>query len=174
MRSVLLFVAVLALALPLAVACGGDKGNLPTATVVENGEAEDGLPAVTIAVANNAGGRAELTVELAATAAERSRGLMFREELAEDRGMLFVYDRDTQAGFWMKDTSIPLSIAFIGEGGAILDVQEMEPFSEELHRPLQPYRFALEVNQGWFGRNGVGTGDRVEIPEEVSVVTEGE
>ncbi len=169
MRSAIAFV----LALALAVACGGDDGGLPTATV-ENGDAEDSFPTAAVAVTNDAGGRAELTVELATTSAARGRGLMGREELAEDRGMLFVFPADTEARFWMKDTSIPLSIAFIAADGMILDVQEMEPFSTELHRPPQPYRYALEVNQGWFGRNGFEAGDSVEVPGAIQASAAGE
>ncbi len=156
MRSVFAFTAVLALA--VAVACGGGDGGLATATVV---------------LSDERGSHEELTVELARTAEERSRGLMFREELPEDLGMLFVFPNDTTVGFWMKDTLISLSIAFIAADGVILDVQEMEPLSTELHQPPQPYRFALEVNQGWFGRHGFATGDRVEVPEAVSEATEG-
>jgi hypothetical protein len=156
-RSAIAF--ALALALALAVACGGG---------------DDGLPTAAVAVTNDAGGRAELTVELATTPAARGSGLMGREELAEDRGMLFAFPADTETGFWMKDTSIPLSIAFIAADGTILDVQDMEPLSTELHRSPEPYRYALEVNQGWFGRNGFGAGDRVEVPEGVSEAMEGE
>ena len=172
MRSAIAF--ALALALALAVACGGDDAGLPRATTVENGDAEDSLPTAAVALTNDAGGRAELTVELATTSAARGRGLMGRAELAEDRGMLFVFPADTEAGFWMKDTSIPLSIAFIAADGTILDVQDMEPFSTELHSPGGLYRYALEVNQGWFGRNGFGAGDRVEVPEAGQASAAGE
>ncbi len=81
--------------------------------------------------------------------------------------MLFVFAEDTQTGFWMKDTSIPLSIAFLAEDGTILDIQEMEPFSTEVHRPPGPYRYALEVNRGWFQRRGFQPGGRVEVPDSV-------
>lgn len=153
MRPAFAFAAILALA--LAVACGGDSegGRLRTATLTVSGG--DGV-------------RQELSVELARSAAERARGLMFREELAEDSGMLFVYEQDTETGFWMKDTPIPLSIAFISAEGTILDVQEMEPFSTDLHKPPAPYRYALEVNQGWFQEGGFAEGDRVEIPAAVA------
>ncbi len=158
MRFAFAFATVLAAA--LAVACGGDDdGGVSTATIV---------------LTDDGGSRQELTVELARTAGERSRGLMFREELAEDGGMLFVFPGDTEAGFWMKDTLIPLSIAFIAEDGVILDVQDMEALSEELHRPPAPYRYALEVNQGWFREHGLGRGDRVEIPDSVSGARVGE
>ncbi len=149
----LAIIAVLAISFGLA--CGGGDGDT-TATIVVIGDEGEGV---------------ELTVELARTAEERSRGLMDRRELPEDGGMLFIFSGDTKAGFWMKDTLIPLSIAFIAADGTILDVQEMEPLSEETHRPPAPYRYALEVNQGWFEERGFGTGDRVEIPEGV---TEGE
>ena len=151
---------LLALLLTLGVACGGSAGD-------GNGDAADGTLATSkIGLSGAAGERAELTVELARTPAERSRGLMFRDELPEERGMLFVFDGETKSGFWMKDTKIPLSIAFIATDGGILETQDMEPLAEELHRPAQAYRYALEVNQGWFERHGLGAGDRVEIPPE--------
>jgi len=100
------------------------------------------------------------------TAEQRSRGLMFREAMPEESGMLFVFGRETKTGFWMKDTKIPLSIAFIASDGLILETQDMEPLSEELHTPARAYRYALEVNQGWFERHGLGAGDRVEIPAD--------
>ncbi len=149
---------VTALAISLGLACGGGDGDATATIVVIGGEGEG----------------VELTVELARTAEERSRGLMSREELAEDGGMLFIFSGDTETAFWMKDTLIPLSIAFIAEDGAILDVQDMEALSEELHRPPQPYRYALEVNQGWYREHGLGPGGRVEIPDSVSGATAGE
>ena len=153
--------AFVALLLALAAGCGGGGDN-------KGGDDGGGtLSTATITLIDGAGNRTELTVELARTAAERSRGLMFREGLPEERGMLFVFGRETKAGFWMKDTKIALSIAFIDGAGTILETQDMEPLSKALHRPAQPYRYALEVNQGWFERHGLGAGDRVEIPAEV-------
>jgi len=158
----LAFLPLVALLTALAFACGGGGDN-------KGGDDGGGtLPAATITLIDAAGERAELTVELARTAAERGRGLMFRQEMAEERGMLFVFDRETKAGFWMKDTKIPLSIAFVGGDGTILETQDMAPLSQELHRPAQAYRYALEVNQGWFARHGLGSGDRVEIPADVT------
>jgi len=158
MRSVLTIAAALVLA--SVAACGGsDDSDVPTATIV---------------VTDGEGARAELTVELARTPAERSRGLMLRESLPKDRGMLFVFAGDTTGGFWMKDTSIALSIAFIAEDGTILDIQEMEPLSTVVHQPPRPYLYALEVNQGWFQRQGFETGDQVEIPDSVEALTGGD
>ena len=154
------FLPGVALLTALAFACGGGGDN-------KGGDDGGGtLPTATITLIDAAGERAELTVELARTAAERGRGLMFREEMAEERGMLFVFAQETKAGFWMKDTKIPLSIAFIAGDGLILETQDMEPLSAELHTPARAYRYALEVNQGWFERHGLGAGDRVEIPAD--------
>jgi hypothetical protein len=149
-----------ALVLASAVACGGGD--------------DSGLATVTVVSSDDEGARAELTVEVPRTYDEFSRGLMFRESLPEDRGMLFVFGEDTQTGFWMKDTSIALSIAFIEEDGTILDIQEMEPLSTDVHQPPGSYRYALEVNQGWFRRHGFGPGDRVEVPDSVEALTAGE
>ncbi len=89
---------------------------------------------------------------------------MFRESLAEDAGMLFVFERETEAGFWMKNTLVPLSIAFISAGGVILHIEDMEPLTENLHYSPQPYRYAVEANQGWFARNSIGVGDTLQPP----------
>ena len=109
-----------------------------------------------------------LTVELADTPAERSRGLMNRAELAALEGMLFVNDEDVQTSFHMKDTLIPLSVAFIAADGEIIGLLDMEPCPREACRRYEPpgaYRFALEVNQGSFERWGLGVGARVVLPE---------
>jgi hypothetical protein len=159
-RAVLAF--ILALLLALTVACGGDGGDGDSDGDSDGGDVT--LPTATIKLIGATGRRAELTVELARTSAERSRGLMFREELPEDRGMLFVFEGETNAGFWMKDTKIPLSIAFLTSDGLIQETQDMEPLSEALHVPAKPYYYALEVNPGWFERHGVAFGGWVEIP----------
>ncbi len=73
--------------------------------------------------------------------------------------MLFVFPREATGGFWMRNTSVPLSIAYIGWDGTVLDIQDMQPFDERSHLPASPYLFALEVNQGWFAQHGVEVGD---------------
>ena len=126
-----------------------------------------GLETATVTVVGGDGAREQLTVELARTPSERSRGLMFREELAEDAGMLFLFRNDTQAGFWMRNTLVSLSVAFITADGTIVDVQDMQPLTDDLHRPDERYRYALEVNQGWFAERGFGPGDAVELPDDL-------
>jgi hypothetical protein len=142
-----------ALVLAFAAACGGGD--------------DSGLVTVTVVSSDDDDARAELRVEVPQTPVEFSTGLMFRESLPEEQGMLFVFGEDTETGFWMKDTSIALSIAFIEEDGTILDIQDMAPLSTEAHGPPGPYFYALEVNQGWFERHDFGDGDRVEVPDSV-------
>jgi hypothetical protein len=108
-----------------------------------------------------------IKVEVARTEKEKERGLMFRERLGKDRGMLFVYEGEEIRPFWMKNTRLPLSIAFIDKGGKIVDIQDMEPFSLQTHISVYPAKYALEMNQGWFERNGIKVGDFVKIPPTV-------
>jgi len=105
-----------------------------------------------------------IRAEVVQTEEEKAKGLMFRDSLAKDEGMLFVYDREEVLTFWMKNTTIPLSIAFIDQRGKIVDIQDMEPFSLRTHASILPARYALEMNQGWFEKNGIKVGDVVSIP----------
>lgn len=89
---------------------------------------------------------------------------MGRQSLAPNHGMIFVFESAEKQCFWMKNTPLPLSIAFISERGLITNIADMQPFSEESHCSNQPVRFALEMEQGWFKKRGVLVGDKVEIP----------
>ena len=106
-----------------------------------------------------------LTVEVASRADQRNRGLMYRESLDELAGMIFVFEGDQMGGFWMLNTLIPLDIAYLGADGTVLEIVHGVPQSTEVLHPTQPYRYTLEVNGGWFERQGFGVGDVVEIPE---------
>ncbi len=105
-----------------------------------------------------------LQVEIADTDAERQRGLMERTALGEKRGMLFVFDSETTLSFWMKDTLIPLSVAYLDSEGRIIDIQDMQPLDETSHPSAEPAKYALEVNQGFFEEHGVEVGDPAELP----------
>ena len=100
-----------------------------------------------------------LDVEIADTPFKRSLGLMNREALDKDSGMLFVFPDQKSRSFWMKDTHIPLSIAYIGEDGVIINIENMEPLSTNSVKSSAPCRYALEVNKGWFENNGIKPGD---------------
>jgi uncharacterized membrane protein (UPF0127 family) len=101
-----------------------------------------------------------LELEIARTEAERARGLMYRKSLNDGKGMLFVFEKDEILSFWMKNTLIPLSIAFIASDGRILEIRDMEPESLIPVKSSRSVRYALEVPRGWFDRAGVKPGDR--------------
>jgi uncharacterized membrane protein (UPF0127 family) len=111
---------------------------------------------------------ATLAIEVARTVEARSQGLMHRTALPEDAGMLFVFEEDGRWGFWMKNTLIPLSIGFIDRTWRLLEIQDMDvapdpakgPFP--IYEPRAPYRYALEVNRGYFARRGIVPGARME------------
>lgn len=132
---------------------------------------EDGLPLLTIQRA--AGGTVTLRVEIADTVETMTRGLMERQSLPPDQGMLFVFPQLTRSPFWMKNTYIPLSIAFIGEDGTILHIEDMEPLTETFHTPPMDYRYALEVNQGWFRAHGVTVHDQIRLKANGVVIGDG-
>ena len=106
----------------------------------------------------------ELEVELATTFEEQSLGLMYRDKLEENGGMLFVYPRENVLSFWMKDTRIPLSIAFIKADGRIIQIESMKPNSLDTHVSKEKAKYALEMNEGWFRIHNVREGDTVKMP----------
>ena len=106
-------------------------------------------------------------VEVARTPQEKARGLMDRKRLGSRRGMLFVYGEDRRLSFWMKNTSIPLSIAFLDKAGRIVQIEEMEPFDPTSVRSRISVRYALEVPRGTFRSLGVEEGDRIGLPESL-------
>jgi uncharacterized membrane protein (UPF0127 family) len=101
----------------------------------------------------------EITVEIARTDEEKARGLMHRKKLPDGEGMIFIYDRDQQMSFWMKNTVIPLSIAFIAADGRIIEIRDMRPLDLNSVQSSRSVRYALETPQGWFDRAGVKPGD---------------
>ncbi len=106
---------------------------------------------------------ARLNVEVAVTVEERGRGLMDRDELGRDWGMLFAFRGEETLKFWMHDTKVPLSIAFLGSDFVVRDVQDMEPMKDDIHASSAPARYAIEANQGWFRRHGVAPGATVKF-----------
>lgn len=108
-------------------------------------------------------GDGRLIVEVAADDKAKRVGLMHRNALAEDAGMLFVFDGRSPACLWMKNTKIALGVAFIDEGGVVVNVAEMEPDSEVHHCSTAPVKYALEVNRGWLQKQRVAPGARLVI-----------
>jgi uncharacterized membrane protein (UPF0127 family) len=158
------------IALLAACSPGEDSDSSPSAnnpTVVATSTViPDDVARETLAITTTDGSRIDVFAELAITPEERSQGLMGRTELEPDSGMLFVIPPPGR-GFWMKDTPVALTIAFIATCGEIVDLIDMEPLSQEVKNASQPYGFALEMEQGWFSDNGVAVGDVVEIPPDL-------
>jgi uncharacterized membrane protein (UPF0127 family) len=115
-----------------------------------------------------------LAAYVARTPEQRELGLMHRAEMAPDEGMLFVCDERAVQSFWMKDTPVPLSIAFLDEDGTILQIEDMEPHSLESHACEHPVRHVLEVPRGWFRERGIAPGTRVKGPVFLEAVVQDE
>jgi uncharacterized membrane protein (UPF0127 family) len=103
-------------------------------------------------------GMHNIRAEVAATPAQRQQGLMYRRDLAQHEGMLFVFPQASTQCFWMRNTPTPLSIAFLRDDGSVVNILDMAPHSEANHCSSEPVRYALEMNQGWFAKRGVKPG----------------
>ena len=125
-----------------------------------SGKAQTGLEIKTISI-NSPKGAVTVEVELARTEEEHVTGLMYRTELDDGKGMLFIFDRDEVRSFWMKNTLIPLSIAYISYDGTIIDIRDMYPNDTSSVHSSRSVRYALEVPQGWFSRSEIKEGDKV-------------
>jgi len=110
------------------------------------------------------GETAAFEVEIADTPERRARGLMFRTDLPEDRGMLFVFNETRQVSFWMQNTPLPLDLVFIGEDGVVIDVPPGEPFSTASIDPGEASRFVLELHEGTAEKVGMAAGTRLNHP----------
>jgi uncharacterized membrane protein (UPF0127 family) len=148
----------------MASAAAQSEGASSVESSMATGPEVSSLPILTIT--NSAGEEVPVRVEIADTDAERQTGLMGRTTLAGDAGMLFVFDQEQTLSFWMKDTLIPLSIAYIDAEGRIVDIQDMQPLDDipPQYVSAEPAQYALEVNQGFFEERGVSVGDMVALP----------
>lgn len=104
-----------------------------------------------------------LETEIASTAQQRQRGLSYRKRLDAESGMLFVYQNERKLTFTMRETAIPLSIAFVSQDFVINEIHKMEPFNKEFYPSRHPAKYALEVNQGWFEQKQIKPGDRIKL-----------
>jgi uncharacterized protein len=119
-------------------------------------EAQTGLPKIAL----TAGGQS-IRADIAATDETRQKGLMYRKSMGKNEGMLFVFTEVAYHAMWMRNTPLPLAVAFVDASGTIVSIHEMEPFSETTHQAHGPSRYALEMNKGWFAANKVKVGDRI-------------
>jgi len=141
-QALIVALAVLAVCGLLFTSIGFGASALTTVTLTINGQ--------------------KIVAEVAATPEERATGLMHRFSLAPDHGMLFVFERPEALSFWMKNTFIPLSIAFLDASGRILNIEDMAPQTETTHWSRGPGLYALEMRKGWFAEREIRAGDRVE------------
>jgi len=103
-----------------------------------------------------------IQAELAQTPDERSTGLMFRTAMAANEGMLFAFEQAGTQCFWMKNTLLPLSVAFVTDDGSVVNIDEMKPQTLDSHCSTKPVRFVLEMNQGWFAKRGIKAGSKLQ------------
>jgi uncharacterized protein len=111
------------------------------------------LPVVTLQA-----GMHNIRAQVARSVNERATGLMHRREMPQHEGMLFIFEQPSQQCFWMKNTLLPLSIAFIADDGSIVNIRDMQPQSLDSHCSDKPVRYVLEMNQGWFAKRAIKPG----------------
>jgi uncharacterized membrane protein (UPF0127 family) len=137
METMMWYLRLLSL-LVLPMAAFAAAGDLPTTVLTSGGH--------------------KLTAEVVVTPEQRAVGLMNRFSLRPDHGMLFVFERAEPQGFWMRNTFIPLSIAFVADNGRIVNIEDMKPQTEDTHWSKGPARFAIEMKKGWFAERGIAPG----------------
>jgi uncharacterized membrane protein (UPF0127 family) len=116
-------------------------------------EPQTDLPRVKLSV-----GMHLIDAQVAQTPGQREIGLMFREQMPQNEGMLFVFERPSEQCFWMRNTLLPLTAAFVADDGTVVTLEDMKPKTLDSHCSAKPVRFVLEMNQGWFARKGIKPG----------------
>jgi uncharacterized membrane protein (UPF0127 family) len=106
-------------------------------------------------------GMHRIDAQVALTPEQRATGLMWRRQMPQHEGMLFVFEQPSVQCFWMKNTLLPLAIAFVADDGSVVNVAEMKPQTLDSHCSAQPVRYVLEMNQGWFAKKGVKPGTKL-------------
>jgi uncharacterized membrane protein (UPF0127 family) len=161
LRTFLLPVLATIALLGCGEAGGTDAGNRPGDQ--QTGETVPASGGQAVRTAQIRIGGVQVTAEIADNQDLRAQGLMHRDSLPQNHGMLFVYGTAEVRSFWMRNTRLPLDIAFIDASGVIINVEQMEPQSDQNYYSSGPMMYALEMVQGWFEANGVGPGDRLEF-----------
>jgi uncharacterized membrane protein (UPF0127 family) len=137
------------------VACAVNMGGLATGSAQATA-APQSLPTTSLTA-----GMHLIKAMVADSPEERSTGLMFRTEMAANEGMLFVFDDPAQQCFWMKNTLLPLSAAFVADDGTVVNIEDMKPQSLDSHCSKAPVRYVLEMNKGWFAKKGIRAGSKL-------------
>ena len=129
---------------------------LPLIPAVQAQQEPQRLPAIQLSA-----GMHLVRAEVAQSPAQREIGLMHRKTMGPNEGMLFVFEQAAPQCFWMKNTLLPLSIAFLADDGTVVNIEDMKPQSLDSHCAKEPVRFALEMNQGWFAKRGIKPGSKL-------------
>ena len=132
----------------LLLACAGPA--------LSQAQPQSGLPRMKLSA-----GMHLIDAQVAQTPEQRQVGLMYREQMPAQEGMLFVFDQPATQCFWMKNTLLPLTAAFVADDGRIVNLVDMKPQTTESHCSTEPVRYVLEMNQGWFNKRGVKAGSRL-------------
>jgi uncharacterized protein len=133
---------------------------LSLATMALAAHADDGQPKLpTIKLS---AGMYVIQAEVAQTPEQREIGLMSRKTMGSSEGMLFAFEDAGQQCFWMKNTLLPLSVAFVADDGTIVNIDDMKPLTLDSHCSTKPVRFVLEMNQGWFAKRGIKAGEKLQ------------
>jgi uncharacterized protein len=119
-------------------------------------DAQMNLPRVALGA-----GMHRIDAQVASTPGQRATGLMFRKEMPQHEGMLFVFEEPTVQCFWMQNTPLPLTAAFVADDGTIVNLADMKPLTTDSHCSTKPVRYVLEMNQGWFAKKGIKPGFRL-------------
>lgn len=132
----------------------------------EDGTPQSGLPTTIMTI-----GSKPFTLEIAATHQTREIGLMYRDSMPADHGMIFVFDRERVLPFWMKHTRLPLDIIYVDKGGKVVSIHQMKPFDLTGTTSRGPAQYAIELNQGSAAAAGVKDGDQLHLPADVTSIT---
>ena len=127
-----------------------------TTPVWADGQPQSGLPRVQLSA-----GMHRIDAQVAQTPEQRQIGLMFREQMPSQEGMLFVFEEPATQCFWMKNTLLPLTAAFVADDGRVVNLADMKPQTTDSHCSKEPVRYVLEMNQGWFAKRGINAGARL-------------
>lgn len=139
---------------PLALALASLLLSSPVSAQLQTPQPK--LPTVALSA-----GMHNIVAEVAATPQQRQIGMMMRTQMAQHEGMLFVFEQPTRQCFWMRNTLLPLAIAFIADDGRVVNVAEMQPQTDDSHCSTEPVRYVLEMNKGWFDKRGIKAGARL-------------
>lgn len=134
------------------------------AVLLSNQAGAQDAPQLNLPRARLSAGMHQIDAQLARTAEQRATGLMHRKEMPQHEGMLFVFEQAAGQCFWMKNTLLPLTAAFVADDGTIVNLADMKPQTTDSHCSTQPVRYVLEMNQGWFVKRGIKAGTRLGGP----------